>query len=149
MQFVGKWRDRGQRTDPIRPVRISQLLLMNMHCPSSGADEREEEEEENDDDGSSSDGGTDEEKEKESDTEGDPQERMEEDYAEFVQLMQQRFLRGEDADFVDYNAVDKDDDLDWKQEDKDAEERWFDSDEEKEEQKEEVDAAQQDAKRKL
>ena len=45
--------------------------------------------------------------------------------------MHHRFLRGDDAEFFDYKAVDENEEYDdRKQMEQDEEERWFDQDEE-------------------
>jgi len=48
---------------------------------------------------------------------------------EFVEMMQERFLRGEDAEFFDYSAIDNDPDLDdLEMVSREAEEAYFDAD---------------------
>ena len=48
---------------------------------------------------------------------------------EFVEMMQERFLRGEDGEFFDYSTVDDDPDLDdLDQVSREAEEAYFDAD---------------------
>ena len=48
---------------------------------------------------------------------------------EFERLMRESFLAGEDAAFLDYSAIDSDEDLDdLAIRERDAEESWFDAD---------------------
>ncbi|GMH41517.1 hypothetical protein BSKO_09427 [Bryopsis sp. KO-2023] len=110
----------GQMDDDLRRDQ-SDGSLSDSSMEETETEEKEKEAEKSNDgneDGEGSDG---------VDPEGERESAME----EFLWVMKERFLRGDDAEFVDYSAIDNDASLDddWQEQQKnDMEEKYFDED---------------------